>query len=437
MQCKLNIRVIIVIMVIWSTATVPNAIAQFTVGGQLLTRGEYRNGYGHLISKGEKPYFGIGQRARIHFQYDHEKVKFFTSVQDVRTWGSTSQANLSDDFLSVHEAFAEIPLGELWAVKVGRQELNYDNARFLGNLDWALQARSHDFALVKFEREHMKLHIGAGYNQAKVALVREPYTISNQYKIAQLFHYENFLGPIELSFLFWNNGMEQNDQGKLKIRYSQTVGFPKVIVKSGNFTFSGFYYHQLGRDVTNSKTNANDASAQASYKIIWDEERGKKFQTTLGFEILSGTSQQATDNTNQSYNPFYGTNHAHNGYMDLFYVGGGNTNSVGLQDYFLRMRFDPSAKLFLSINTHQFFTAADGYTGNVKLSRTLGTELDFTIGFTANEVISLQGGYSQLFANASFEILSGESNAAIMQNWGYVALLIRPNMKNRFVGLSF
>ncbi|MEP2670215.1 MAG: alginate export family protein [Cyclobacteriaceae bacterium] len=429
MQQKLNIHKSISILVIWFMAISSSANAQFTIGGQLLSRGEYRNGYGHLIGKGQKPYFGVGQRTRIDFQYDHEKVKFFTSVQDVRTWGSTSQANLTDDFLSVHEAFTEVPLGNLWALKLGRQELNYDNARFLGNLDWALQARSHDFAVVKFEREHMKLHIGAGYNQAKAALAREPYTVNNQYKTAQLLHYENQWGSLESCFLFWNNGLEQDNQGKLKIRYTQTVGFPEVLYKVGDFAFSGFYYRQFGKNITGQKTDAYNASIQASQKINWDEDGGRKLQTTLGYEVLSGTSQQANDNVNRSYNPFYGTNHAYNGYMDFFYAGGRHNNSVGLQDFFLRLRFDPTQKLFLSLNTHHFLAAADVYVSSERLNNTLGTELDFTIGLRANKVISLQGGYSHFFASESFKVISAESNPATLQNWGYVSLLIQPEQE--------
>lgn len=424
-------------MVIWLIVASPNVMAQFSVGGQLLSRVEYRNGYGVVVEEGQKPYFGIGQRTRIHFQYDHERVKLYCSVQDVRAWGSTSQANQSDDFLSVHEAFAEIFIGKFWAAKLGRQELNYDNVRFLGSLDWALQARAHDFALVKFEKEKMKLHIGAGYNQAKESLVMEPYTINNQYKTAQLLRYENQWGSLELSFLFWNNGLEQDNQGKLNIRYSQTVGLPTLRYKAGRFIFSGFYYHQSGRDGTNKKVNAYDVSLQASHSIDLNKEKGRKFQTTLGFEILSGTSQQPKDSINRSYNPFYGTNHAHNGYMDLFYVSNRHLNTVGLQDYFLRLRYDCSNNFFLSLNMHQFLAAADMFVSNKKLSKPLGMELDLSIGYVVNDVVSLQGGYSQLFASRTLAATQEVSDPAALQNWGYVALLIRPNMKNRFVGLLF
>ena len=35
-------------------------------------------------------------------------------------------------------------MNEKFAFKVGRQEINYDDARIFGNVDWAMQARSHD-----------------------------------------------------------------------------------------------------------------------------------------------------------------------------------------------------------------------------------------------------------------------------------------------------
>ena len=111
--------------------------AQFSIGGQILQRSEFRNGYGKLIDTVQDPAAFIGHRARLQVTYTHEKVRFFVSAQDVRTWGSTPQINATDGLLSVHEAWGEIQLDSSWVLKLGRQELNYDNSRFLGNLDWA------------------------------------------------------------------------------------------------------------------------------------------------------------------------------------------------------------------------------------------------------------------------------------------------------------
>ena len=80
---------------------------------------------------------------------------------------------------------------------------------------------------------------------------------------------------------------------------------------------------------------------------------------------------------------------------------------------------------------------ADVYDGTEKLSNTMGTELDFTSGYVFNDVVSLQLGYSQFLAATTFEYLQGVSNPSALQNWGYLALLVRPNMKNRFTGLQF
>lgn len=66
-------------------------LGQFTVGGQILQRSEFRNGYGKLIDTTQSPAVFIGHRARIHALYTHEKVRFHVSVQDVRTWGNAEQ----------------------------------------------------------------------------------------------------------------------------------------------------------------------------------------------------------------------------------------------------------------------------------------------------------------------------------------------------------
>lgn len=76
-------------------------------------------------------------------------------------------------------------------MKLRRQELNYDKVRFIGNVDWLLQARAHDFALVKFEKNNQKLHFGGGFNQNQESLNGNILHSPNQYKAAQFVRYEN------------------------------------------------------------------------------------------------------------------------------------------------------------------------------------------------------------------------------------------------------
>ncbi|MEB2785322.1 hypothetical protein [Algoriphagus persicinus] len=49
------------------------------------------------------------------------------SVQNVRTWGSASQLKVSDDFLADQEAWVQVNFTPNRSLKLGREELNYDN----------------------------------------------------------------------------------------------------------------------------------------------------------------------------------------------------------------------------------------------------------------------------------------------------------------------
>ena len=75
------------------------------------------------------------------------RLKFGLTLQDVRVWGQdvstinrTTTAN--NNGLMLHEAWAEILLtdttlkNKAFSLKIGRQELAYDDQRLLGNLDW-------------------------------------------------------------------------------------------------------------------------------------------------------------------------------------------------------------------------------------------------------------------------------------------------------------
>ncbi|MBK6475063.1 MAG: hypothetical protein IPI00_12285 [Flavobacteriales bacterium] len=419
------------------------AFPQFTWGGQLLQRSEFRNGYGKLMDTIQDPAFFISHRARLHASFTHNKVSFFMSVQDVRTWGSTAQANASDDFLSVHEAWSEIKLDTSWTLKLGLQELNYDNARFLGNLDWALQARSHDIALLKFEKNKTKLHVGAAFNAAQESLTHSPYAVANQYKVAQMLWIEQGWTKFKFSALLWNNGLQYTTTDSLGalteqgVRYTQTIGLPTIRYENGGLTLSGFYYQQIGEDVGKREVEAYDANVQASYKFEFNKEKGSALLVTLGGELLSGTAQDATDKVNRSYAPMYGTNHAHNGYMDHFYVGGRGANSVGLMDVYVRVKYDLNKRTFLSMNIHELQAPADVVKDGKKMDNRLGNEIDLTMGRIVNDVVSVQVGYSQLFVTKTLQHLEGVPAMANIQNWAYIAILYRPNIKKRFTGLQF
>lgn len=156
-----------------------SATAQFSLTGQLRTRTEVRNGLGNLVLKGSKSAVFTSQRTRLSFGYKWNRLMLGVSIQDVRVWGqdASSISNADGNRLMLHEGWADLTLTnkadttikcklvDLMSLKIGRQELIYDDTRLLGNLDWLQQGRRHDMALLKTVHKGCQVDIGFAYNQ--------------------------------------------------------------------------------------------------------------------------------------------------------------------------------------------------------------------------------------------------------------------------------
>ncbi|MBC7826430.1 MAG: alginate export family protein, partial [Chitinophagaceae bacterium] len=156
-----------------------SANAQFSLTAQLRTRTEVRNGLGNLVLKGSGPAVFTSQRTRLSVGYKTTRLTVGVSIQDVRVWGqdASSISNADGNRLMLHEGWADLILANkadtsfkfrllnYVSLKIGRQELMYDDVRLLGNLDWLQQARRHDMALLKTIHKGFQVDIGFAYNQ--------------------------------------------------------------------------------------------------------------------------------------------------------------------------------------------------------------------------------------------------------------------------------
>lgn len=411
-----------------------NIYAQFSLSGEIRPRTEYRHGYQMLADSSQEPAIFTEQRTRLNFEYETEGLKTRVSLQDVRVWGSQKQLVNNDGMLtSVHEAWAEALISKKLSLKFGRQELVYDDHRIFGNVNWTQQARSHDALLFKYTDSTLTIHIGGAYNQDKARISSLIYTVPNSYKALQfLWLHKDFSKNLGLSLLFLNNGQQPtfiDKDGTIhwKDNYSQTAGYRVTYKKDKLFVFSAFYYQTgVAGDWNNTKINALYGNFDIGYKIF------NPFTLTLGLEYLSGTSQTDTANKeNNSFTPFYGTNHKFNGFMDLFYVGN-HINSVGLQDFYIKAKYE-NKKFFTTLDIHYFYAAADimdvdefNKTGKIRaIDPYLGTEFDFLFAFNLSKYVSLKAGYSQLLASKSFETIRGGDYTQI-QNWAWLMLTAKP-----------
>ncbi|WP_369048928.1 alginate export family protein [Tenacibaculum sp. UWU-22] len=386
---------------------------QLKLDAVLRPRSEYRHGYKTLFPDNTDAALFISQRTRLNTSFSTEKLNIYVSLQDIRVWGDVPQLNSADkNGLSLHQAWGELLFDSNFSLKLGRQEIIYDDSRIFGNVGWAQQARSHDLAMLKYKKNNFKADIGLAFNQDAENITSTNLT-TKTYKAMQYawLHqdWSNFSG----SFLFLNNGM----QTSTGVNYSQTVG-THLNAKENNFNVAANLYYQFGKDVADNDLNAYLVGLDATLKASGSTKVG------IGAELQSGNDNGVPSaNKNNAFSPLYGTNHKFNGLMDYFYVGN-HANNVGLLDVYAKANFGLNPKSSLTAAVHNFSAAADI---NSTVSKQLGTEVDLVYGYTFTKEIGINAGYSQMFAAEGMEALKGNTDGNT-NNWGWIMVTIKPTL---------
>lgn len=388
-------------------------------------------------------------RTRLSVGYNMYRLKFGVTLQDVRVWGqdvSTINRTTTPDNNGVmlHEAWAEMLLtdttlkNKALSLKIGRQELVYDDQRLLGNLDWLQQGRRHDAAVLKYETKAWMVHVAAAFNQNKEnqsgtiynSTPAGNYTSStnggNMYKSMQFLYAGRKLKNGNASFLFFtdqfskfrmdsaNGGtvktFEQGSWGRATTGFFVNNMFNKVGVTASA-------YYQFGKTATSQKLSAVLLSASGLYAF------NKKFNASAGVDYTSGGTNGTTSN---SFDPLYGTPHKFWGLMDYFYAAS-PFGKGGLTDYYVKAKYKTSDKFLLSTDLHQFNSATSIGTGENK--RNLGQELDLVGTYSLTKQITIEGGYSHFFSTPllTSPTVKNVAHATTNANWAYVMINIKPD----------
>ena len=412
------------------------ASAQFTISGQLRTRSEVRDGYGTLESTANKNAAFISQRTRLSFDFKSSKLIFHSTLQDVRLWGQDASTVSSADGskLALHEAWAEIILSnkndtsfkvspfDYFAVKVGRQELVYDDERLLGNLDWVQQGRRHDAIVFKALQKGWQIDLGAAFNQNTDAInyngtYYTPANVPATVKDSKGNIANTPAGFIPLvnaagvsakngSPVFVNppgtNGLNQNYKALEYLYFAKKIDKTKITglfltdqfgkyildsVRNVSGTDVGYVYgkhfNQPGvnlRYTTGLMVNPvfgskNQWSATGSYYYQGGHDRdglalsGYMYSLSLmykpatisyllGWDYTSGNDAFSTSTTNHRFDPLYGTPHKFHGYMDYFYAVSG-APAGGLSNPYLKIKYTSPNKRFTTELANHYFYLAD------------------------------------------------------------------------------
>lgn len=400
--------------------------SQFKLSAEVRPRTEFRNGFKTLKpSEGAEAALFTEQRSRLYLDYKSEKYVFKLAFQDIRIWGETSQIfkeELGKTFLS--EGWGQYFFTPDVSLKIGRQIISYDNQRFLGGLEWAQQGRRHDAMLFVYEKEasRTKLHLGLAYNQdddiVEPALLQSPgaryYSVGGNYKTMQYGWFHKDFESMKLSLLALNAGYQNADSTE---SFKQTFG---LIASQalGSVSIGGDLYYQTG-EFNSRNVNALLAGVHVILKT-------SATPVTIGYEYISGKDADDTSTDLTNFSPDFGTNHAHNGYMDYFFVGPANAN-VGVQDIYLKTKFNVG-KGSLVVNAHEFLTGSRQFNDtDEELSKPMGTEIDLVYTVKLDQDITLNLGYSQMFATDTMEELRG-GDASQMTNWAWAMITFKPTL---------
>jgi len=392
----------------------------FEFSAEIRPRFEYRHGFKTLMVDTLDAAAFISQRTRLNFDYNSDKINLFINVQNVRIWGDTPTLNNSDkNGVALQQAWVEVILNKQLALKFGRQEISYDDQRVFGNVDWAQQARSHDALVATFKpNETNTIDIGLAISSENETLFDTNYT-QNNYKSFQYIWYHSKLKKLDLSFLILNQGYAFfDDNNKQHVDYNQTFGTHARYV-SQKLKVDTSFYLQTGQ-IANRDLNAYNVALNTHYALT------NHFNLGLGGELLSGTAMNSSDDKLNSFNPWYGTNHKFNGFMDYFYVGN-HINTVGLVDLNATLSYQnhPFSAVLMP---HIFYSEATIINAEEdELSKYLGTEIDLVLGYKFSKEVLFQAGYSQMIATESMEILKG-GNKDASNNWAWIMISVNPSL---------
>jgi hypothetical protein len=388
-----------------------NPDRSFSADVEIRPRFEFRNGFKQPIGRDEDPAAFTEQRSRLNLNYKAPALDLRLSVQDVRIWGNHNQIYKQDPALTnVYEAWARYHFSDSWAVKAGRQALVYDNARFMGNLDWAQQGRSHDAFLVQYRGGgSFSADAGFTWNQSGIFepnhLTGTFYSLAANNKSMQYVWLNRKWDTGGASIMLHNDGRQVAADSSTAWR--QTTGF-HGFTNQGDLRLKGEAWYQFGSDARQNRVSAWLLNAEASWRGTY----------TLGADWLSGTP--ADSDNNNSFEPLYGTNHIFYGFMDYFYVGNPHSQPGNR---------DLSPGLNVMLHVHQFFSPVEILDAQGEsMSPFLGVETDLQLTWRLSSDVVFTGGYSHFFKTDTLDRIKGDRDTSGFNGWAWVMLRFNPTL---------
>ena len=395
-----------------------SANAQFTIDAQYRVRAQALHGYKTPAKVDADAAFHVGQRTRLNLNYKAEKYETKLSLQDVRTWGDADIVNAtgvlgkSYGTFDIYEAWFKLKFDDKRSLKIGRQELKYDDQRLISWRNWWDRGMTYDAATFSCVNKDAGLSwdLSVSYNSlSSGTLVGNDYLSSGYFGTVNPMITQNFL------YIKKKVGDKMYISGTAIASGWQKAGTASTIYITGtegihiNYNASkkgtdGPFakinlFVQNGHSAAGKVVNANMITANLGYRTM-----DKKLEISAGVEMISGTdasdTTQAYADEDHNFNLLNGGRHPYyGGAIDWFAIPK-STKNGGLMTINFNVQYKLTKKdiLLLGVSNVNLatnvFKEVDTNGDDVYYGKALTNNIDLTYIRKMNKDVKLIFGVS-------------------------------------------
>ena len=396
------------------------------IGGSIRPRVEYADEgiQGNGIQQ-SKIHTTMQTRLNVKGTVD-ENVSVFIQIQDVRTWGgevaSPVPPSITRTGTSVHSSGLDMHQGyllikDVWgsgaALKVGRQEMVFDEARLIGNIGWIQQAQSFDAARLDFKAG--AFGITAFYAQTQA---NDTHPVMAQTIVAGT--QDGHFGGLRATYKIGDHKKDRITGYYYLANNTATAAGTATVFE--NLNIAGIY---INKHVGKTRVRFDGAYEWGPVSQTVDKEAymltgalEHKFENgaSLGVwaDYFSGDSNGNADLKQTNFTTPYATNHKFYGHIDKFL----NIPSVGLFDLAIKGAIGITDKTKLQAHFHHFSAVRSPTNSD------LGQEIDLQITHKLAANTALRAGYSHYFSAGTVNYGVG-GNHTLDSNWGWMMFVTK------------
>jgi len=413
-------HLLIIVLVVFATLVK----AQLVFDAEFRLRSEFRDGVKELSDSTKNPVLINAQRTRFNVGFTDNKLGIYISLYDVRIWGEAIPAT-DIPSMGIHQAYLSYQFSENLSIQLGRQEISYDNQRFIADNNWNNVAASHDLALIKYKKDKIETHLGLAYNNDKEKNFESDYPLKLYKYLSYLWLKYKLNDNMEVTLLNFYDAFQKT--GSYQTIYTRGTSGGFFYYKSEKFNLVMAPFYQYGKSSSGNELSGYFFHVKPTINVT------SSLSVSAGLDYYSGSDASDADSKTTAFSNLYGSGHFYLGHMDYFIFVPKNTNQGGMNSVYLESLYKLSDKSTVTVNLHNFRLAGtilDSVSTpglSVEADKQLGTELDLAFKYRFHPKADFILGYSAMLPSKSMELLKG-GDADILQHWFWFSITYKPEL---------